>query len=121
MTSTPADVAWKAADAAIAAAFDESVACAEVDLREEFPQVEAIYGALVDSDSGRSYAVFQAVLVNGAIRSNDQIKPENAEAIEEFLTKHLTYAGLCGPANEALRRATTSTGYWRALPAEVTP
>lgn len=113
--TTASQAAWKVADAAIAAAFDISVAAMLAEFRETFPQVQGLWSVVVGSESGVTNFDVDAVTINGKRRRVADIKPENAEAIGALLRKHLDRLNLEQHAQEAIYRCVSDDGIlWTA-------
>lgn len=122
MSAATAEDAWALADEALTSAFDLSVTETEDAFRKAFPRVQVLYNvfAYTESATGRTLINFAAVLVGDRIRLVDHIQPENARGIADFLTVRLGRFNMAYATDEALARAVTADGLWRALP-EGTP
>ena len=101
---TPAEqAAWQVARAATAAALDISIREMLAAFRLQFPTVDALWGVNV-VDIHDAYDVpevtppapseprtvyFDRVRLGDRVKARDEVKPENASAIDWFLTEHL--------------------------------
>lgn len=104
---TPAEqAAWQVARAATTAAVDTSIREMLAAFREQFPTVDALWGVHVvdvnnplDPDSLPDVTpaappeprtvYFDRVRLGDRVKRRDEVKPENASAIDWFLTEHL--------------------------------
>lgn len=108
---TPAEeAAWTVAGAAIAAAYDVTVNAMLADFAEKFPKVSALWGVRVHSVDGNLTIDFDRVRLGEKAKSRDEVKPENAQAIDKHLTRWLGHYDLPGHVEDALDRVTSEDG-----------
>jgi hypothetical protein len=126
---TPAEqAAWQVARAATTAALDISIREMLAAFRLQFPTVDALWGVhVVDVENPLDprnlpdvtptppaeprTVYFDRVRLGDRVKARDEVKPENATAIDWFLTEHLAVLLVqCHDVQDALYRWTSHDG-----------